>query len=615
MKGAHGLGSLTEAGQRQGQRTTAWTVLARYGWTLAAALLVAVVYGYSLSLLPSHVFWMPDEGAKLFQIEACSLSWTDHGMRYRIPFAGQRLLPGNEFLPQFDVFPEPKILDDGRLYLEFDTPVVFPLLTAPFYHRFGTAGLYVLPAVSGWLVALFSGVMASWFGRTLAPFAVLIVGLATPVWFYSVVFWEHTLATLVGLTAVGLVVWAPRRVESLVAIVPMILLAGVFRTEMAALGAALAVAWVAVLVNGPGPEAHGALDHPIRSIGRRRVAVLALGATVALITVLRFSLTSRHRALIGALPERFEQAFFGIANIPRGLFEVFINSQHLGPRVGGLWIAAGVVSVLLGLAAPLIHDRRARATALVVAMSLMLVCTSALIFTGEPYRGLHGLFPVAPFAIIWPLALRHGWRRHDAPLLALGTATWVYLLLTFLALGMTYLHQGRLDVGMQWGQRYLLTAYPMLAILSLIAVRALWASLPAGRLRDACIALVALLVVAGIGLELRGIQMLRGTRGLMAQWDQAMQSEGPIVTTVWWIVPAVAHLFLTHDMFFTWPLGMPHWVDVARQHGITTFTLAHTEPVALDKLGSPAIHAISDTRMITGGLLLTKFQIDPVPTP
>jgi hypothetical protein len=45
-----------------------------------------------------------------------------------------------------------------------------------------------------------------------------------------------------------------------------------------------------------------------------------------------------------------------------------------------------------------------------------------------------------------------------------------------------------------------------------------------------------------------------------------------------------------------------------------SFTLAHTEPMTDEELGAPGIHRVSGgSRMITGGLLLTRFQIDPVP--
>jgi hypothetical protein len=592
------------------------TFIARQRWTFAAAGLVAVVYAVSLSMMPKHVFWMPDEGAKLFELEACGLSWKD-GVTYRIPFAGQRLLPMNDYLPGFDVFPEPKTGPDGSLYLEFDTPVAFPLLTAPFFHALGPPGLYVIPLLSGCAVALLSGLLAAWFAAGLGPPTVLLVGLATPVWFYSVVFWEHTLATLLGLMALWLFVRAPRRIESLAATVPLLLAASILRTEMAALGAAFAVAWVVVLIEVPAADTSPATALRTWVFGGRwRLLLVTVVLTIALAALLDVMLTSRHRAMIRVLPERIDQALGGITHTPRALFEVFLNSQNLGPRVGVAWSAAAVAAVLLALIAPLIRSAVLQVVTIVAASSLMLACSVALLLTGEPYRGLHGLFPVAPFAIFWPFALHRAWRRHDAPLLALATATLAYLLLTFGALAITYIHKGLLDVGMQWGQRYLLTAYPMLTILTLVGLRALRSSIGPGPLRAAAVALVALLVASGVGLELRGMRMLYATRSLVAGWDRAMRAEGPIVTSVWWIVPAVANLFLTHEMFFTWQPGVARWVELARQRGVAGFTLAHTEPISDEQLGVPGIQRDSaGTRTIAGGLLLTRFRIDPVPVP
>jgi hypothetical protein len=611
MRNAHGLGSLTEAAERQEQRTTRPIVLARHRWSIAASLLVALVYVASLAPMPKHVFWMPDEGAKLFELAACSLSWQE-GVAYRIPFASQRLLPGNDFLPGFDVFPEPKIAQ-GRLYLGFDNPVLFPLLTAPFFAAFGPVGLYIIPLVCGWAVALLSGALASLFVPRLAPATVLLVGLGTPVWFYSVLFWEHTLATLFALLAVYLLVRFPHRLESVVAAVPPMLLASMLRAEMPALGAGLGLAWVVVIANrwNLAPSA----DQP-RRLGGWRLLVVSLAATVALAVFLDLSLTGRHKALVRAVPERLAQAFSGLGNIPLGLVEVFINSQNLGPVVGLGWLTAAVVAVLLPVAAAGMRPGLTRTWMCLTGLSLMLGCTASLIITGEPYRGLHGLFPVAPFVILWPLALRGAWRRHDARILTLGTATAAYLAGCFVALAITYMHQGQLDVGMQWGQRYLLTAYPMLTVLSLVGLQSLWRSLPRAWARTTLAGLFTLLAVAAVGLEVRGVRMLHGTRGIMAKWDAAMRAEGVVVTTVWWIVPGVADLFLTHDMFFTWKTGLAHWVERAREQGVTSFTLAHTEPMSDQQLNLTGVTRLPDgARMIVGGLLLTRFRIDPLPAP
>jgi len=590
---------------------------ARHRPTFLAALVVAVVYALSLWGMPKHVFWMPDEGAKLFELESCGLSWRD-GVTYRIPFAGQSLVPGYEFLPGFDVYPTPSVAADGSLYLAFDTPVVFPLLSAPFYRVFGAPGLYALPVLSGWLTALLAGVLASWFAAGLAAPAVLLVGLATPVWFYSVVFWEHTLATLFGLFGVCLVVRAPRRLESLVFAAPAILVATMLRSEMALLGAALAAAWAMALVGGwlrppvPGETMPPARDSTLaRRSGGWRVLALAAGSIVVLAVVLQATLTTRHRGLLRLLPERLDQALSGIANLPHGMLEVYVNSESLGPTMGGLWLAATALAIAMALVAPWLRSERRQARTTVAALTMMLLCSLSLAFAPEPYRGLHGFFPVAPFLILWPYGLRHAWRRGDSRLLALATCSWVYLLSILGALAVTYMHQGVLDVGMEWGQRYLLTAYPMMTVLALVGLRALRAVPSPAWPRKSIVALFTSLVLTAGCLELRGIRMLYGTRGMMAKWDAAMRAEdGPVVTVVWWIVPAVAELFLTHEMFFTWLSGLADWVEQARTRGVTEFTLAHTEPLSDEEIGAPRIRRVAATRQVVGGLLLTRFEID-----
>src|SRR5262249_742335 len=130
---------------------------------------------------------------------------------------------------------------------------------------------------------------------------------------------------------------------------------------------------------------------------RRRLLLLTLGSTLALAVVLKFSLTARHRSLIYVLPERIDQAVWGLSSIPRALVEVFLNSQNLGPRVGAAWVVAGIAAVLLGLVAPLHRSVRVQALLVIVASSLMLACATSLVLTGVPYRALHGFFPVAPF--------------------------------------------------------------------------------------------------------------------------------------------------------------------------------------------------------------------------
>jgi len=82
-------------------------------------------------------------------------------------------------------------------------------LSRPFFDSFGAAGLYVIPVLSGWLIAVLAGIWAAAHEPRLGAPATLVAGLATPIAFQSVSFSEHTLATLCGAVAVTALVLAP----------------------------------------------------------------------------------------------------------------------------------------------------------------------------------------------------------------------------------------------------------------------------------------------------------------------------------------------------------------------------------------------------------------------
>ena len=136
-----------------------------------------------------------------------SVRWQD-GFTYQIPYAGRPLDPELEFfLPEL-TYPRPSATPSGTPHLRFATPIWFSLISLPGLAAFGITGLYLLPLLSGWLIALISGLLARTFNPRLAPVAILVVGLATPVFFYSLTFWEHTPATLYALVAVWILVTA-----------------------------------------------------------------------------------------------------------------------------------------------------------------------------------------------------------------------------------------------------------------------------------------------------------------------------------------------------------------------------------------------------------------------
>src|SRR5262249_5257600 len=154
----------------------------------------------------------------------------------------------------------------------------------------------------GWLIALASGWIAARFDRRLAAPAILLVGLATPIWFYSLTFWEHTLAALLALLAVAVALDTRRAAApALAAVLALMSAASLLRLEMVAFAAALLgawglAAWRSRFAVRATPTAAGA------SSRRRWLGAAAIVGVVAVTMGLSF--TERRARQLSVLPAR-----------------------------------------------------------------------------------------------------------------------------------------------------------------------------------------------------------------------------------------------------------------------------------------------------------------------
>ncbi|MCA9728794.1 MAG: hypothetical protein KC729_13975 [Candidatus Eisenbacteria bacterium] len=166
---------------------------------LAALLLVGVVYVLAALLIEHHGLWIIDNQIKFLQVEQILAT---HGRSYAMPWPGSALDPELRFQPM--IFPFFAVRDH-TLYPAY-TPI-FPLLSAIPFATFGFGGLSLLP--------LLGGLLSAWGAARLARICALsasaqslsavLAGLLTPLWFYSEVYWEHTLAVAACLWGVGFV--------------------------------------------------------------------------------------------------------------------------------------------------------------------------------------------------------------------------------------------------------------------------------------------------------------------------------------------------------------------------------------------------------------------------
>jgi hypothetical protein len=178
--------------------TRSWSerITARSTWWSVAV--VGLILFFTLLAMPRQGLWIVDNENRFLQAQA--LVDSDFST-YAIPWRGQPLDPDLSLNPlRFN--PEGSFQEDknGQLISVFQP--AFIVISAGLFQVMGHWGLYVLPLGAAILLLLGVARLAAvlYSNQLAAHLAVFLTGLATPVWFYSQAFWEHT-------TAACLCVW------------------------------------------------------------------------------------------------------------------------------------------------------------------------------------------------------------------------------------------------------------------------------------------------------------------------------------------------------------------------------------------------------------------------
>ncbi len=591
----------------------------RHGWSAAAAVGVLLSYVTVLWGMPKHVFWSPDEGGKFIELHC--IAW-HAGLRYSMPYAAQRIDPEFKFYPHVstpdgDTFPYPVAGSGGTV--RFNWPIWFPLLSGFMLRAFGLPGIYVIPLLSGWLLALVSGRIAHSFNPRFTSLTILLVGLATPVCFYSQCFWEHTFAALFALIAVAILVRArPGSMRALVAMTYPLIAATMLRIEMVAFALAAVLTWAVSAVACRTWSEPAPVPSQARRLRRWWSIVLLAGAAAGIFWLAGAAAPARQQRFITALPARMVRTPRLLPQLPRSVVSVLVNTgRNEGPVVDPRWVTVACVGVLLCLMAPLLSAVRIEAAVIAPALLIVLAYSASVAFLGQRYRSLHGIFPVAPFMVVAFYALPEAWRRRDAALLALSSFAVLYLVIGCAAIFAFYVDvEGGLLTGLEWGQRYLLALYPVLTILSVVALYTYRESNRPAWLKRYFVVMVAAMMTIGVQQEVRGSTMLRFNREELAACDRELRTEGPLVTDLWWLPTTVAPLFLTKEMSYVQnPAELAEWVALAAAQGIPRFTFVSLVPIREGQLADAPVRLVPQGSRSVFGLHLTRLDVISTRTP
>jgi hypothetical protein len=592
-------------------------------------LLLALAYLAALVTMPPEALTHHDTGAKYLQVR--NLRLTPGGLDYSINYPARPLDPGLDFVP----FRERYYYVDGqnRIYLQW--PIFLALLTRIPWKVMGFWGLYVVPFLAGLGACWATYLLARSVGvpRRLAWLTIPLLGLATPLAIYTLLFFEHTLSAMLVALSLTFAAWGVTGLSN-----------GQVQAErngewwkrlrdwlgtpvggMAASGALLSLAvyfrsdlYIMAVVEG---ALYALLA--LRSGAWRRLFFSWAGAFLLMLvplwafyavtegTLLPLHATyyfagSEGPAVPGA-PGSFSlpalryvvQAGWGI--VPDFLLgpQSFPSSPQYPWWVSALGVGGVLLCVLAALGRLLDRDTRALLWRLsLMASGLALTSAAALyvLLSPQPYRNLHGFLIAAPFVALalWPP------ERVFLPGLRGVTAQGLVYTVTLAHVGLHFLVISSLS-GLgpisrhEWGQRYLFNAYPGLVVLALLAAWSIWTEYASSAasvkpaLRSAALAALALGALLGvIGLEytVRGYVVLQQERAMVRAWlDLAatLPDRTPLVTDRWWLTFNLAADFYTRPiMLAAGDERLAEWANTMRERGVTSFGFITDRPETLD---------------------------------
>jgi len=573
--------------------------------------LLCVLFAAVWFQMPGHAFFSPDEGGKFLQMQgmggdpfrSCRIIYPGIGKDpalFYYPSRAESLAhtyPGLDAESIMCIYP----FFNVKGQMQVNWLPWFPYLTKPFFALLGSRGLTFIPLVMGLLALWLTGIMAGVLDSRARGLALTAVALSSPLLFYGVTFWEHTLALVFQLAALYAVLPLGRRetVARLAYIfrlcVVVFLLLGAVMLRREAVFFAVALGGTLALQNGKAG---------FQFFMRWKLPVLGCAlAGIGLWVVLSPWL----------LPERTSTDLFfafsrlanweSLATLDTHFFDVIflLNEGSLLP-VALRWLGqAGLVICLINFFWP----RARRSGVFVAGVLLILPAAFFMAFTPLRYRALHSLVLSAPFVLFALLPDTRRAARSTSERLVRMT-TLLYALFYFLGTWPTHRGHG----GLEWGSRYALVLFSLLAALGAVQI-VRWLGAHASRdwRRIGMQGLLVLTLTVGSVSILRGVREVQRTQRDLGLIQNALLAQPlPVVTDGWWVGVSMPDLFMQHEVFTMASSDELHdWLESAGQLE-TSFVYASYEPISEEvNLREEGLEPIAHE--VVCGMGLTTYRI------
>jgi len=212
-----------------------------------------------------------------------------------------------------------------------------------------------------------------------------------------------------------------------------------------------------------------------------------------------------------------------------------------------------------------------------IGLAALTICgltAAAFLFDPQHYRSAHGLLLTTPWAVVGLGRSREVWRRGARRERTIILTIWIGL--GGYAIGILLLRASAPHGGLEWGARFALTFYPLLALIAFwkleIAQRKLW-----------LVAVIGILGALGFGFQMRGLWSIAWDKQFSARLNQAIVAvpEPYVVSELWWVPLNAAPIFERKVLFVADSTEkLADWTRTVYTHGVKQFVLVTLDAAA-----------------------------------
>jgi len=397
----------------------------------------------------------------------------------------------------------------------------------------------------------------------------LLIAFGSPVLIYATIYWEHTLATSLGLGGA-------------------LAIFGIHKASRISLGHKLALACL------------GAVLMSAAIYLRQEIIIFAAALltgswfvwkehrrwyilTAILLFLLLLPYPTIHRTLFAGEGLPLNARYL---NLPFA----YLKSAHwgavpdllVGPPddegldsgwLGGLWSIGAILALTQCFSTDRTSKRLER-----VGLGISAILAVYFLFTSTPYRAAHGLIFSTPWALLGLTRGPEVWRTGDQRGRVIVLTT--YLGLGAYALAMLVFRGSSPHGGLEWGARFALTFFPLLAMIAAWD----WRNKPWIDL-----VIIAVLILPGFGFQVRGLLTIRHDKQIAAELNRTLVRlpEEDIITDLWWLLLNAAPIHGQKAFYAARePERIAEWVEDFSGESVRSFSLVTLNPGLIDLVRS-----------------------------